>query len=353
MITDTDRRGAQVFATDLQGGLERRDQSVETVALAAGQSPIRLDVEVLGPSRLSSSTLRELHRRFRTADVVVAHGSSTLPASALAGIGTATPFVYRQISDSLFWAPTRRRRARVRAGLARAERVVALSADARQVLRDRFGVATDRCVVIPNGVPRGDHRAATVEAKRSAREHFGLDGAAPTVAVLSALVPEKGVDLAITAVGRLPGVQLLIAGDGPERAALDRLAEQEAPGRVWFVGSLPDPARAYDAADLILLASRGGDSMPAVLIEAGFRGLPTVATDIGAIAEVIEHGETGLVLPKADAVAVSEALQSILEDPRMAKAMGEAAEARCLERFEIDVVAEAWLTTLQSAISDR
>ena len=353
VITDTDRRGAQVFATDLQAGLERRGQAVETVALAPGGSPVRLDLEVLGPSRLAPSTLTELRRRIRAADVVVAHGSTTLPACALAGVGTATPFVYRQISDSLYWAPTRLRRARVRAGLARAARVVALSAEAGSVLCDRFGVASDRIDVIPNGVPRRDHRAATPQQKRSARAHFGLEAERPTVAVLSALVPEKGVDLAIAAVGRLPRAQLLVAGDGPERGALEQQAQQQAPGRVRFAGSLPDPALAYDAADLILLASRGGDSMPAVLIEAGFRRLPAVATDVGAIAEVIEQGATGLVVPEAAVLPISEAIGSLLDDPETAQAMGAEAETRCGARFEIDVVAEAWLATLQSTVQNR
>ena len=92
--------------------------------------------------------------------------------------------------------------------------------------------------------------------------------------------------------------------------------------------------------------------MPAVLIEAGFRRLPSVATDIGAIAQVIEHGRTGLVVPEADVIPLGEAVGSLLDDPEVADAMGTAAEARCVQRFEIDVVAETWLASLRSSVKN-
>ena len=112
VITDTDRRGAQVFATDL--GAELQDEfDVRTVALAPGRDRA-LDVDVLGPSRRSPKTLRALRTAARHAAIVIAHGSSTLPASAVALVGSGVPFVYRQISDPVFWTPTAAKRLRVR-----------------------------------------------------------------------------------------------------------------------------------------------------------------------------------------------------------------------------------------------
>src|SRR4051794_10190147 len=125
VVTDTDRRGAQVFAEDLHAALVRRGHGVTTVALAPGVVG-GLDLEALGPRRRSVQTLRELRCAARRHEAVLAHGSTTLPMCALALVGTSVPFAYRQISDSLFWAPDRLRRLRVRIGLARAARVVAL-----------------------------------------------------------------------------------------------------------------------------------------------------------------------------------------------------------------------------------
>src|SRR5215469_13707106 len=130
VITDTDRRGAQVFAMDLHAALTRRGDRVRTVALAPGRTG-GLDVPVLGRRRLSLGTLRRLTTEARSAQVLVAHGSTTLPACAVVSAFSRTPFVYRQISDSLYWARSAGRRWRVRVELTRAARTVALWPGAR------------------------------------------------------------------------------------------------------------------------------------------------------------------------------------------------------------------------------
>ena len=119
VVTDTDRRGAQVFATDLHGALASLGHEVQTVALCAGRSG-GLDVDVLGPTRRSLTTHRRLRHESTDVDVVIAHGSTTLPVSAIALAGTSTPFVYRQISDTAFWAPDRFRQTWVRIAMGRA-----------------------------------------------------------------------------------------------------------------------------------------------------------------------------------------------------------------------------------------
>ena len=123
LVTDRDRRGAQVHAMDLAAGLERWGQDTEVVALAPGQHGDLLDIEALGPWRRSPATLRELRQRAADVDVVVAHGSATLSACVLGLAGISTPFVYRQISDPLFWAGSLARRSRVGAMIRRASRV--------------------------------------------------------------------------------------------------------------------------------------------------------------------------------------------------------------------------------------
>src|SRR5438270_5385375 len=117
LITDRDRRGAQVFALNLAVGLRALGSTVETVALGPGAHGDLLPVRVLGTRRFGFRTLNELRRTARHYDVVVAHGSSTLPASALALIGANVPIVYRQISDPTFWASSWLRRLRVAAFL--------------------------------------------------------------------------------------------------------------------------------------------------------------------------------------------------------------------------------------------
>ncbi|MDQ1431357.1 MAG: hypothetical protein QOF40_1959, partial [Actinomycetota bacterium] len=300
VITDTDRRGAQVFASDLHAELARLGYDVRTVALAPGTTG-GLDVPVLGTKRISASSLRALRRELTGAEITIAHGSSTLPACAIAGLGTRSPFVYRQISDSRFWAATPARRMRVRGGLRRAARVVTLWDGAAATVAEMFAVSPAKIRVIPNGVPPDAFSVSDAATRRAARVEFGLDPARPTVVSIGALVPEKGVDLTVRAVGEIPTAQLLVVGEGSERPSLEGLADDVAPGRVTFAGSVGDAARAYATADVVVLASRGGDSMPAVLIEAGLSGLPTVATPIGGIPDIVLDGESG-ILVTVDAV---------------------------------------------------
>src|SRR4051812_19831576 len=115
VVTDPNRRGAQVFAYDLGLALSARRHRVATVALGGGTvAGAGLDVEVLGNGVRDLATLRALRARMSEMDITIAHGSSTGPACAIAGGGRRRAFVYRQVSDSRFWAPTRSRRLRVR-----------------------------------------------------------------------------------------------------------------------------------------------------------------------------------------------------------------------------------------------
>jgi glycosyltransferase involved in cell wall biosynthesis len=349
VVTDTDRRGAQVFATDLHRAIAISGRSVRTVALAPGTVG-GLDLPVLGSKRLGGATLGALRAQVRQSAVVVAHGSSTLPACALTTLGTRTPFVYRQISDSRFWAPTRLRRLRVGRGMARAARVVALWRGSADTVNELFGVPESKLRVVPNGVPTEPFRVADAPMRANMRGQFGLRPDRPTVLSLGALAREKGVDLAVRAMGRLPDAQLLVVGEGPERLALERLAQEVAPERVVFTGSVAVPADAYAAADLLVLPSRGGDSMPAVLIEAGLCGLPAVSTPVEGIPEIVRDGDTGALVPIGDVDALTGAIARFLAEPPRARRVGAQARAHCIEHFSIEAVAEQWLSVLAEVV---
>lgn len=348
VVTDRDRRGAQVFATDLAPGLASCGFAVETVALADGPRGNALGVDVLGSGPRSARTLRELRRRARHHDVVIAHGSNTLVASSVALLGS-TPFVYRQISDPLFWAASQIRRARVTAYLGGASGVVALSDDVAETVIERYRLRREIVTVIPNAVPSGDFAPATAAERTAARDQFGL-GEGDVIGYLGALVPEKGVDLAIRAIAQLPSARLLVVGDGPERTSLESLAAELAPGRVTFAGQIESSRRALHALDTLVLPSRGGDSMPAVLIEAGLCGVPSVATDVGAITDVVVDGVTGRIVAGDDADRLAGALGEILDDDALRQKYGERASARCAANFTIDAVAGVWADVLEAAV---
>jgi glycosyltransferase involved in cell wall biosynthesis len=123
---------------------------------------------------------------------------------------------------------------------------------------------------------------------------------------------------------RLPDGVFLLAGDGLERAELQR----QAPSNVRFLGWV-DPADSLAAADVCLLTS-DNEGMPLSLIEATLIAHPSVASDVGCVGEVVVDGVTGL-LAAPDVDALTEALTRLLDDDAARLLMGEAAQRGCLE----------------------
>lgn len=350
VITDTDRRGGQLFAMDLQAALRERGVTVGTAALAPGVVG-GLDLPVLGPTRRHATAGLNLRRAGERADVVIAHGSTTLLMCALWLAGSRTPFLYRQISDSLYWAPSRVVRGRVAFLMSRARRIVALWSGARDVLVEHFGVRRERIAIVPNGVPRTRFPDVTAADRRRARDRLGIDHRVPVVAYGGALVPEKGVDLAIRAVAALETPQLVVAGDGPQSGALRSLGADLLGDRVLFCGQLPDPRELYAAADVLVLPSRGGDSMPAVLIEAALSGVPCVATPIAAIPQMLGSG-AGVLVHTDDPGGLARGIGQLLQDRVRRTVVIRTARQRALERYEMGPVADGYIDVLNGVVPD-
>jgi len=349
VVSDDDRRGAQVFAVDLSGQMRGMGHASEVVALAPGRVG-GLKVRCLGQNRFGLATLSALERSMRSVQVTVAHGSSTLPACAAIRSLTGHRFVARQISETSFWSNTRSRRLRVMSYLRRADLVVALSESASQDLQTVLRVPPGKIAVAPNGVSSAGFRPTPPAERSERRVRFGLDPARPTVLSVGALVHEKGVDTVVRAVAATSAAQVLVVGDGPERTLVERLARTLLPERAVFTGPMEDMGQVYGAADIVALATRGGDSMPAVLIEAGLCGLPAVAFDVGAIAETLEDGVTGLVVKRGDGEAFRRAVGGLVTDEAFQRELGQKALERCLLNFEIKVVAKRWEEILAGSV---
>lgn len=349
VVVSTQRRGAEIFATDLAEALDDCGVKTRTVALIPGQGSAPLELPTLGRTRLGLPTLRALRGEAGRAAAVIAHGSSTLPASALATLGLATPFVYRNINDPLYWSATPARRLRVMGALRRAAAVAALWPGVVPTLTGRYGVPAAKIRVIPNGVPAVRFPWVDQTERASARAELGLEADRPIVVYLGHLAAEKYVHVAIAALSFLPEVELVVAGRGPERSRLQALATELAPGRVRFLGTTGEPARVLAAADALVLPSET-EGMPAVLIEAGMSGVPTVATPVAGVPEVVVDGETGRLVLPGDPKALAEALKEVLAEPGD---LGRAARAHCLKHFEIAVVAAQWHELLAEVADHR
>lgn len=169
----------------------------------------------------------------------------------------------------------------------------------------------------------------------------------PTVLCLGRLAPEKGFDIALQAFalfkGCHPSLRILIAGDGEARADLERQAAALGLDNVEFLGWVaPEGVPGLiNLTDVVVMPSRQ-DSFPLVALEAGMMGRPIVATRVGGLPELIEDGETGLLVASENPAELGAAVASLLADPQRAKRFGRAARERILRQFSWDAHVDAY-----------
>jgi glycosyltransferase involved in cell wall biosynthesis len=338
VLPSNQRRGAETFGYELHTALSARGVRSDIWCLEPCRDVASLPVPAFANHRFSVPGVRALRRRANDAGVVVAHGSSTLLAGGLGLMGLSVPFVYVSIGDPRYWARTRARRGRARWLIGRAAAVVAISPRAKDVLASYYRLDPEGICVIPNGRSGARFVPADPTSRSVARRELGLSADDDVVAVVGALGPEKRVDVAIEAVARLTDVNLVVAGDGPERQALETLAERIAPGRVTFVGGTDEPMTVLAAADVLALSS-DSEGLPGILVEAGLAGLPVVATDVGWVRDLVLPGETGLLVPPGRPDLLGSALRQAFH---RRSDLGLAGRERCLAEFEMAKVTDRW-----------
>lgn len=332
VLTSNARRGAEIEGSRVARELEARGLPASVAALSGpGDDSTGLPVEVLGRRPLGVGTLRGLRKAGRSFDLVVAFGSTTLPACAAALAGTGTPWIYRSIGDPAAWAGGAARRRRTGLQIRRAAAVVALWDGAAEWIRRHYGVG--EVTSIPNARRASEFPPATA-AERGRAKAERLGNTDPTVALVGALTEEKRPDLAVRIVAGLEHTNLVIAGDGPRRGEVEALASRLLPGRFLSLGNVTDVRPVYAMADALLLTSRT-EGMPGVVIEALMAGVGVVASDVGAIASI--HPAIRLVKPEAPLPTWRDAVHS---------AVSSRPDSTSMDRFDWSAVGDAWFRTL-------
>ena len=236
----------------------------------------------------------------------------------------------------------------------RLERLGAARADAVIVLTPRLGrllaaqdVPEERIHVIPSGVET-DGAAAGDSLPVAAAERDGR----PRILFAGRLAEQKGVRYLIEAAARMrtPGVEIRLAGDGPERGMLEDLARRHGVGdRVSFLGFQPHDAIAdlMAGADVLVLPSVY-EELGSVLVEGMHAGLPIVATNTGGIPDAV--GDAAVLVPPRDPTALAEALDELLGDPRRRAELAAAARERA-RGYRWDALAERVLAVYESVLA--
>ena len=197
-----------------------------------------------------------------------------------------------------------------------------------------YGADPSRIEIVPPGV---DHAFFSPGSRRGARQALGL-GDEPVLLFVGRIQPLKGVDVAVEALSRLrdPRARMLIVGgssgtEGDNHAAevRDLITDRGLDNRITMVPPQPHHVLStyYRAADVTIVPSRS-ESFGLVALESAACGTPVVASDVGGLRTLVDHGRTGLRVPGRDPGDFAEAVERIIGDPTFAGRLSErAAEA--------------------------
>lgn len=202
-------------------------------------------------------------------------------------------------------------------------------------LHSKARVRGDKVQVIPNGLPA----TLPYTSRTSGKAQWW-------VGYVGRLSSEKGPDLFLDALIPLclqhPGLNAVMLGDGPERAALqERIDACGLHERLTLPGYQTDMQRWMTALDVLVISSRT-EGTPMILLEAMQAGLPVVAFAVGGIPDVIEHQYNGLLATPGDSAELGRQVDILLGSPALTRSLTENARDTQLARYHLPVLAQRW-----------
>jgi len=237
-----------------------------------------------------------------------------------------------------------------------AARVYLVSRSARHHHLRFSRLRPETAIVINNGIDVEKYARRPPSVRKELREELGISNDAPLILTVAVQRPEKGIDGMIAAMlhirRRVSNAVYLLVGTGPSREQLARETQRLELGcSVRFAGTRSDIERFLAAADVFVHPSLR-DPLPTAVAEAMAAGLPVVASEVGGISEMIEHGKTGLLVRAGHVQGLVEAVTSLLEDRGKAMSLGHAAREVACARFDARFFAERLHAEYVSVIAD-
>jgi len=335
LVTNFDRGGAEKILTSYATGLSREKYAVQAAALQGRSQAIagdltlaRIPVHELGMAYKGDlrvlPRLVGLLRRERIQILFTFMFHPTL-LGRLMGWFSRVPV--RISSERTMAEEGLGRRLLNRWTVPLATHVVAVSARVAAYAAREFRIPPDRLSTIANGVDLDHFRPVMRER----------DAGPPVIGCTARLHAENDHVTLLRAFSRLstrwPEAQLLLVGRGPEEARLKALAEDLGTStRIRLAGEQGDVTPFLHQMDLYVQPSVAA-GMPNSVLEAMAAGLPVVATAVGGTPEAVVEGETGLLVPPRNPMALADAMLKLLEDRRLAQAFGQAGRARVETHF--------------------
>jgi glycosyltransferase involved in cell wall biosynthesis len=318
--------GAEVTVLQLVSGLEDVDATVLAAAPASERFLARArrhaTVRTLPPVGRRHGAVGPVRDAVAATEPDVVHVNLVDPASneVLLAAAAAAPGPTVATCHMVGTTGDGPARARLAARYAALDHTIAVSLEVAGIVRS-LGVGADDVTVVTNGV---ELREAAPRRARPSPVRLGT---------VARLTPQKGIDVLLTAVAELRtrghDVELVVAGDGRDRATLERAA---AGLPVSFLGHVDDVGAVLSTLDVFVLASRA-EGLPLALLEAMAAGLPCVATEVGDVPAAV--GDAAVVVPPEDAVALAAALDDLVGDGDRRETLGDRGRARAVARLDV------------------
>jgi glycosyltransferase involved in cell wall biosynthesis len=355
--------GCEEIVLSLLAGLDRRkwrpilfhckEPGIDRLVDAMGQLGIPCrTVPRAGGWRLAA-TVRHFVRELRAAQPSIFHAHLNWPLGCRHGIMAAglcrvpaivaTSQLYSSILGVRFpWLKQRLQAAAV-------DRYIAVSNEVKARLCGDLGVSESKVRVVRNGIRLAQFNLPPDAALRAT---LTQGGERPIVLTAARLHSQKGHVYLLEAAAHVPDALFVLAGEGPERATLERQAQQLGiQGRVRFLGHRQGIPQLLASCDVFVLPSLY-EGLPLCVLEAMAAGKPVVATAVGGTDEVVIDGETGLLVPPGNPVALATAIRSLLSDRKLAARLAQAGRARVTEKFSSDTMVSGISRVYEEALGE-
>jgi glycosyltransferase involved in cell wall biosynthesis len=371
VVQKPQRRGAEVFAYQLTNGFQRSGNDVRIVYLYPYSGPMALPLgaeDLVLDGRYEHfleafpgwhpKLVRDLRRNIHEfePDIVQVNGARTVKYGALISRlnqDSRWALIYRNIGDPKEWVRgTLREIFYRRFIIPRVHGIVAVSNGALKVLKEFYKPVVPMVVI-----PTGFDNSALIPSKtrNKVREGFSTKNDCPVLIFVGSLTPEKRLDRLLRVVQKtrmdVPDVTVWMVGDGPLRAQLESESKNLGmESAVRFVGVQQDIASILTAADIFVMTS-DTEGIPASVLEAGYCGLPAVATRVGSIQECVRDGETGFLVDPQEEEKFSAIVVRLLRSQEERNKIGIQAKKWITENFAMDQIVQKYLDFYRSVRS--
>lgn len=345
--------GVEKFIDSLQRGLSKRGVDSDLISLSEKESSILPKSERFS---ISLVVLKRLLQREKEFDIIHANGwivwllrfVKKRPA-VMTDHGTEGGFLRSMGGDFPLIPRLYRKHVLLnmeRIGLGNSKRIAAVSKAIKMELVDDYGVEGDKIDVIYNGID-----PYNLKYVRDIREEFPAD---TLLLFVGRLTKQKGLEYLLSSLTMLKGhdYKLLIAGEGSERMSLIKKAKElGVDSRVVFLGNVSEKRKLelLKGSDVFVSPSLW-ESFGIVVVEAMAAGLPILATNAGAISEVV--GDSGVTVNPRDPDALGRALVKLIGDEAFRKKLGRNAMRRFRANFTTDSMAEKYVKFYESVLED-